>query len=81
MDSRFDQMQVPPEYRAQLEQMEKFQKQAQETEIALRRQAVAHAWLLCGCRPYWDRARPGTPAQAECVIHGTTMVTLEGEVL
>lgn len=51
-----------------------------DREIAVRRQVLAYAWLLCSCAPWYDRASPGPP-QGGCIVHGNVLVTLEGEVL
>lgn len=77
---------MPPGFRTP--EQEEFEKRAREfTERAtraeqdMRRQVIAHAWLLCSCRKWYDRAQPDKPPQADCLVHGNMIITPSGEVL
>lgn len=71
---------LPPEIREMLKQRAAVIEAMQEAEIEQRRTVLAHAWLLCTCRP-WPEPGCRTPPQDGCVVHGSVMITLDGRVL
>lgn len=53
----------------------------QEQAIAARRTVLAWGAILCACRKRFDWDHADTPPQANCQVHGSLMVTVQGEVL
>jgi hypothetical protein len=69
------------EQEAYEQQLRDFQNKATALERDMRRSTVAHAWLLCTCRKWFDWRSPDKPPQAECIVHGGLMISPDGEVL
>jgi hypothetical protein len=75
---------VPPDLMAAIsaaQAAQAAQDVATRAQLDARRQVLAYAWLLCSCRPWFDAAQRDVPPQAGCIVHGSVMVTLEGDIL
>lgn len=72
---------LPPDVQAAIAAAQDVHQRAHDAEIEQRRTVLHWGAILCGCRPWHDREQPGMPPQAGCVVHGSVMVTLDGEVL
>jgi hypothetical protein len=70
-----------PEQEAYEKQLSDLQEQINELDREQRRTVLAHAWLLCTCRKWFDRADPAAPPQAGCIVHANIMITRDGEIL
>jgi hypothetical protein len=72
---------VPPDLMAAISAAQAAQDGATRAQLDARRQVLDYAWLLCSCRPWFSWEQRDVPPQAGCVVHGSVMVTLEGDVL
>lgn len=69
------------EQQALMDQVNALQRDMTRIGGEMRRATTSSAWLLCACRKWYDRSDPGTPPQANCMVHGQVMVGPDGEVL
>jgi hypothetical protein len=64
---------------ARVMEMARLQQQAEQAELAMRRNVLRWASVLCGCRwPDWPVRGDVSPPQAGCVVHGGVMVSFDG---
>jgi len=56
---------------------ERVQQAAWETELLIRRMTIDYAWLYCRCRRWYKR--DDDPPQAQCVVHGSVLVSFDGK--
>lgn len=71
---------LPPDIQAAIEAAQAADAHAHRTQVDNRKAMLRFAAILCRCTPWHDRAEV-SPPQAGCPVHGTVMVTLDGEVL